>query len=87
MDSQQNIEVRKERVAHVVKDAGMSLVDKHYHPVEVICGVAELLGRLIASQEGTFVVHNQLLDFAKSHLSTTVQAAYAAKGQNPEAIK
>ena len=56
------------------------------HPVEVVLALSEATGRVIAIQEGTHLVHNELIDTATDHIRRTVRAAYSAKGNNPEAI-
>lgn len=57
------------------------------HAVEIIIALAESLGRVIAVQEGSFVLHNELKDVALAHLLATLKTAYVAKGMNPEAIQ
>jgi hypothetical protein len=41
---------------------------------------------VIAVQEGTFILHKEMLRVAEDHMTRTVRAAYSARGQNPEAL-
>lgn len=57
------------------------------HPAEALFGFAEVVGRVIAAQEGSYNVHNDLINHAVRHIKDTVKASYSAKGQNPGGIK
>lgn len=81
---QQTIEINKQKVQRVVRvavEATHSQV-RDLHPLEAIIGYAELLGRTIAAQEGTEIVHKELITIACKHVISTVQAAYVAGGKN-----
>lgn len=57
------------------------------HPIEVVLALSECIGRIIAVQNGTQLLHNDMLAMAKNHMDNTVKAGYAAAGKNPEALQ
>lgn len=57
------------------------------HPLEAIVGFAEVTGRAIAAQDGSFKDHNEMIRVATKHIVDTVKASYSAKGENPALIK
>lgn len=81
------IQINRDRVEQIVRTAAMSLNQLgSLHPLEVILGLSEAVGRTIAVQEGTFLMHKEMMRVAAEHIENTVKAAYAASGKNPEAL-
>lgn len=81
------IQINRSQIDYVVKTTVQALQhNTALHPMEAIIGLAETLGRTIAVQEGTFVVHKEMLRVAMEHVETTVKAAYSAGGKDPRAF-
>ena len=56
------------------------------HPVEALLGFAEATGRVIAAQEGTEVMHKEMIKIATDHIVDTVRASYSSQGKNSVTI-
>jgi len=56
------------------------------HPMEMLFALAEVAGRTIAMQEGTWILHNEMLDVTAQHMKRTIHTAYLAEGKNPSGL-
>jgi hypothetical protein len=55
-------------------------------PAEALIAFAEVVGRVIAAQEGTAVLHRDMIKLAMEHIETTVRAGYVSKGKQAGAL-
>ncbi len=83
------VDIDRRRVKGVVEIATKAAAYeiRDLHPLEAIIGFAEVTGRAIAAQTGSFKDHNELIKIASKHIADTVKASYSAKGENPALIK
>lgn len=83
------ITIDRNRVKGVVEIATKAAAYevRNLNPLEAIIGFAEVTGRAIAAQNGSFKEHNELIRVATKHIVDTVKASYSAKGENPALIK
>lgn len=81
------IEINRNKLDAAVSIAVQSVASVgRMHPLEAIIAFAEAAGRTIAAQNGTFVVHKELLRVATEHMESTVKAAYSSGGKDPNAL-
>jgi hypothetical protein len=83
-----SITIDKRRVQAVVEVATKATAYEipGLHPLEALYGFAEVLGRVIAAQEGTPILHKDMMRIAEEHIRVTIKAAYSSKGKNPAAV-
>lgn len=76
------IQIDPRKVDDVVKDAAHAIGSKPYHVVEVIVGLAELMGRTIVTQPVSPVAMRELAQVALNHIEATISSGVQAKGGN-----
>jgi hypothetical protein len=80
--------LNKARIEGLVKVCAIVIAQefKDAHPLEILVALSQMIGRLIAAQEGTIILHNDLVKLAKDQIRQTIIAGYNHQGRNPEGI-
>lgn len=80
------IKLNQNRIHAVVSIATRAVAEhvKGVESIEALIGFAEVTGRVIAAQEGTPLLHNDMLKLAIEHMTKTVRASYSADGRSWE---
>lgn len=82
------IAINKAKVDGLVKVCSLVIARefRDASALEVLIAMSQLVGRLIAVQEGTPVLHNDMVRLAHSQIFDTVKAGYAHKGRDSGGI-
>lgn len=75
--TQVNIDPRK--IAGVVNEANNALIPHGFNTIEIVIGLAELMGRIIVSMGGTSVQSESVVAVAKDHLDRTIRIGTIAQ--------
>lgn len=82
------ITLNKARVEGLVKVCAIVIAQefKDASPIEILIALSQMTGRLITAQEGTTILHNDLIKLAKEQIRDAVIAGYNHQSRNPEGI-
>ena len=82
------ISLNKRKIDEAVKVATMSVAQNvgALSPVEAMVAFAQVVGRVIAAQEGTSILHRDMIKLAMEQIEATVKASYVAKGSQAGAL-
>lgn len=77
------INLNKARVEGMVKVCALVIAQefRDASPFEILIALSQMTGRLIAAQEGTTVLHNDLMKLAHSQIYEAVKAGYQNKSR------
>lgn len=77
------INLNKARVEGLVKVCAVVIAQefRDASSIEILIALSQMLGRLIAAQEGTTLLHNDLMKLANTQIHDTVKAGYANQGR------
>lgn len=80
--------LNKNKIDAAVKTATISVAQQvnGLTPIEALIAFSEVVGRIIAAQEGTTLLHRDMIKLAMQHIETTVKAAYISQGKQSEAL-
>ena len=80
--------LNKGRIDAAVKTATIAVAQQvgGLSPLEAMYAFSEVVGRIIAAQQGTNILHRDMIRLAAGHIETTVKAAYVSQGKSSEAI-
>lgn len=82
------IQLNKNKIDGAVKVATMAVAQEipSLSPVEALVAFSQVVGRVIGAQEGTAILHQDMMKLAFQQIEATVRASYAARGSNSEAL-
>lgn len=82
------ITLNKARIEGLVKTCAIVIAQefRDASPIEILVALSQMTGRLIVAQEGTNILHNDLMKLAKDQLRASVIAGYNHQSRNPEGI-
>ena len=82
------ITLSKDKIDAAVRTATISVAQQvgALSPVEALVAFSEVVGRVIAAQHGSAVLHRDMIRLAMDRIETTVKAAYVSQGMQAEAL-
>jgi len=75
------IEVDKSKVNRICRDTLVNFNGSAVHPLELILGLSEAIGRIINGVDCTSIAKQEMVDVCVKHINATIQAYEKIKEQ------